>query len=244
MTPTTPSGNAYFLLLVDNYSWFMWTTLLPTKDCTATAIKCIQAAAELESGQKLCILHTDRGGEFTAVSFSTYCIELGVRCELTAPYSPQQNGVVKRRNQTVVAMARSMLRAKNLPDKFWGEVVVTAVYILNRTSCKGIEGKTPFELWYGRTPAVHHLCVSDCVVHVKNTKPNLKKLEDRSKPMIFVGYEAGSKAYRVYDPATQRVRVSRDVVFDEEACWQWGRALPLHQLRRTSPTLWWNIPPR
>jgi hypothetical protein len=95
-----------------------------------------------------------------------------------------------------------MLKAKNLPSKFWGEAVITTVYILNRTSCKGIEGKTLFELWYRRTPAVHHLRTFGCVVHVRNTKPNLKKLEDRSKPMIFVRYEPGSKAYRVYDPAT------------------------------------------
>lgn len=56
-----------------------------------------------------------------------------------------------------------------------------------------------------------------CIVHVKNTKLHLKKLEDRSKPMIFIGYEPGSKAYRAYDSATDRVIVSRDVVFDEEA---------------------------
>jgi hypothetical protein len=79
----------HFLLLVDDYSPFMWTALLPTNDCTGAAIKRIQAAAELESGQKLRILRTHRGGEFIAASLSTYCIELGVRRELTAPYSPK-----------------------------------------------------------------------------------------------------------------------------------------------------------
>jgi hypothetical protein len=163
-------------------------------------------------------LRTDRCGEFTTANLNAFCAELGVRHELTAPYSPQQNGVVERLNQTVVAMALSMLKAKNLPGEFWGEVVITAVYILNRTSCKGINGRTPFERWYGRMPAVHHLRVFGCIVHIKNTKPHLKKLEDRSKRMIFIGFEPGSKAYRAYNPATARVTVTRDVVFDEEAC--------------------------
>jgi hypothetical protein len=61
-----------------------------------------------------------------------------------------------------------------------------------------------------------------CIAHVKNTKPHLKKLEDRSTPMIFVGYEAGSKAYRVYNPVDGRVGVTRDVVFDEGTQWDWG----------------------
>jgi hypothetical protein len=76
----------------------------------------------------------------------------------------------------VVGAARSMLKAKGLPGWFWGEVVVTAVYLLNCASCKVVEGKIPFEVWYGRRPAVHHLRTFGCVIYVKNTKLNLKKL--------------------------------------------------------------------
>lgn len=222
ITPATPSGNRYFLLLVDDFSRFMWVALLGTKDAAPTAIKRIQAAAERKSGRKLLALRTDRGGEFTSAHFDEYCAELGVGRQLTAPYTPQQNGVVERRNQTVVGMARTMIKAKALPGMFWGEAVNTAVYILNRTTTKGTGGKTPYELWKGTTPAVHHLRTFGCVAHVKNIGPNVKKLDDRSKPMIFVGYEPGSKAYRVYDPATRRIHISRDVIFDEEARWEWS----------------------
>jgi transposase InsO family protein len=68
--------------------------------------------AEVESGRKLKVLRTDRGGEFTSMEFRAYCTEEGVQRQLTAPYSPQQNRVVERRNQTVVGMARSMMMAK------------------------------------------------------------------------------------------------------------------------------------
>ncbi len=222
ISPTTPSGKKYFLLLVDDYSRYMWVALLATKDAAPEAIKNIQAIAERKSGRKLRALRTDRGGEFTSGDFTSYCVELGVRRELTAPYTPQQNGVVERRNQTVVGTARSMLKAKGLPGMFWGEAVNTAVYLLNRTMTKGTGGKTPYELWNGIAPGVHHLRTFGCVAHVKTSAPHLKKLDDRSRPMIFVGYETGSKAYRLYDPVAKRLQISRDVVFDEDAQWDWG----------------------
>jgi transposase InsO family protein len=209
ISPVTPSGNRYFLLLIDDYSRYMWVVLPPTKDGAA--------AAERKSGKKLCALRTDHGGEFSANHFKEYLSELGVQQQLTVPYSPPQNGVVERRNQTVVGAARCMLKAKSLPDTFWEEAVATAVYVLNRSMSKGAGGRTPYELWTRSTPAVQHLRTFGCVAHVKNMRPRLPKLEDRSKPMIFVGYEASSMAYRAYDPATKRVHITRDVVFDEEA---------------------------
>lgn len=223
ITPATPGGKKYFLLLVDDFSRFMWMELLPSKDCAPAAIKRIRAATESQSGHKLSSLRTDRGGEFTSSDFTEHCATTGVRRQLTAPYSPQQNGVVERRNQTIVAAARSMLKAKGLPGYFWGEAVATAVYLLNRSPTKSVEGMTPFQAWYGKKPAVHHLRTFGCIVFVKNTAPYLKKLDARSTKMIFVGYEPGSKAYRAYNPVTGRVHITRDVVFDEHAQWDWGQ---------------------
>ena len=118
ITPPTPSGNRYFLLLVDDYSRYMWIALLPSKDGAAVAIKRIQAAAELKAGKPVRALRTDRGGEFLAGDFEQFCIDLGVHRQLSAPYSSQQNGVVERRNQSVVGTARCMLKAKQLPGEF------------------------------------------------------------------------------------------------------------------------------
>jgi hypothetical protein len=120
VSPTTPSGNKYFLLLVDDFSRYMWISLLPSKDQAAGAIKRVQAAVERKSGNLLGGLRTNRGGEFTASQFSEYCAELGIKRELIAPYTPQQNGVVEKRNQCVMAAARCMLKANKLPGMFWG----------------------------------------------------------------------------------------------------------------------------
>lgn len=90
----------------------MWVSLLKSKDGAAAAIQQIKAQAEGESRLKLGALRMDRGGEFTSIEFAEFCAEKGVHCQLMIPYSPQQNGVVERRNGTVVATARSMLKAK------------------------------------------------------------------------------------------------------------------------------------
>ena len=75
----------------------------------------------------------------------------------TAPYTPRQNDVVERRNQTMVGMARSMMKAKKMPAEFWGEAVTTAVFILNRAPTKALKGKTQFKAWHGRKPNVSFL---------------------------------------------------------------------------------------
>jgi hypothetical protein len=72
-----------------------------------------------------------------------------------------------------------------------------------------------YEAWNDEVPAVHYFRTFGCIAHLKVTQPNLKKLNDRSRKSIFIGYEAGSKAYRCYDPVDQRVIISCDVIFDE-----------------------------
>ena len=154
-------------------------------------------------------------------TFQEYCADHGIQHHLTAPYTPQQNGVVERRNQTVLGMARSMMKGMKLPGWFWGEAVTTAVYILNRSPTRSVEGMTPFEAWYGTKPPVHFFRVFGCVAHVKTAGGHQRKLDDRSTPMVFVGYEPCSKAYRFYNPDTKRVVISRDAVFNETRGWDW-----------------------
>jgi hypothetical protein len=103
----------------------------------------------------------------------------------------------------VVGTARSMMKSKGLLGEFWAKVVATAVYVLNRSPTKGVVGRTPYEAWHDKKPAVNHLRTFGCPSYVKNTSPNLKKLDDRSRPMILVGYELGSIGYKVYDPVSR-----------------------------------------
>ena len=136
---------------------------------------------------------------------------------------------MERRNQTIVSTARILMKSMGVPARFWGEAVTTAVYLLNRATTKSVSGMTPYEAWYGRRPNVQHLGTFGCVAHVKVTRPNTKKLNDRSVPMVFLGYEPGSAAYRVFHPPSGRAHVSRDVVFNENTSWDWGTTSPARE---------------
>jgi hypothetical protein len=145
ISPSTPRGNQYFILLVDDVSQFMWVKMLQSKDQATDAIKQYQATTKVEIGRRLRAFCSDRGREFTSAEFAEHCAEHGVRRQLTTPYTPQQNGVVERRNQTVVDTARSMMKAKGLLCMFWAKAVATTVYVLNRSPTKGVADKTLYE---------------------------------------------------------------------------------------------------
>ena len=115
-----------------------------------------------------------------------------------------------------------MLKAKDLPRELWGEAVNTAVYILNRSSSKTLQGQAPHEMWTGRKPSVDHMRTFGSLVHVKVTKGHLSKLEDGSQPMIFIGYELGTKAYKCFDPVNSKVFMSRDAIFEGDEKWTWS----------------------
>jgi transposase InsO family protein len=114
MTSATPGGRHYFLLLIDNLSRYMWVMVLGSKGEAMNAIR----RAEAECGRKLRMLRTDNGGEFTAAEFASYCADEGVQRHYCAPYNPQQNGVIKRRNQTVMGMARALLKQRGMSTVF------------------------------------------------------------------------------------------------------------------------------
>jgi hypothetical protein len=121
-------------------------------------------------------------------------------------------------------MTQALLKQRGMTAVFWGEAVVTTVYILNRSPTKALNGRTPYEAWHGHKLAVSHLRVFGCLAFGKELG-HIGKLDDRSTPAVFIGYAEGSKAYRILDPGTQRVRTMRDVVFDEGRGWTWDKAV-------------------
>ena len=175
ISPSTLGGRRYFLLIIDDFSQLIWVAMLQHKSDALEAFKKLKALAETEKGVKLKALRTDRGGEFTSTEFSNYCISNGIKRDLTAPYSPQQNGVAERKNRTVMSMVRAMLKAKDLPRELWGEATSTTLYILNRSLTKSLKGQNPHEKWTGRRPSVDHMKIFGCIAHVKHVKEASKQ---------------------------------------------------------------------
>jgi Domain of unknown function (DUF4219) len=126
-------------------------------------------------------------------------------------------GVVERKNWTMLDMVRSMLKSKNMPKEFWAEAVRCAVYLQNRCPTVSLENITPQEAWCGVKPSVAHLKVFGSVAYAHVPDPNRTKLDDKSKKLIFIGYDEKSKVYNLYDPLTKKVHVSCDVQVNEES---------------------------
>lgn len=167
------NGSRYFLLFVDDYTHMSWIYFLKHKSEVFVIFKKYKALVETQSGSKIKMLRSDGGGEFTSSEFSEFCHQQGIERQITAPYTPQQNGVAERKNRSLVEMARTMIVDQGLPHKFWAEAVYTSVYLQNRLPTKAIEDDiTPIEKWSDHKPAIDHLKIfgSLCFVHVPKEK--------------------------------------------------------------------------
>ncbi|KAG9450658.1 hypothetical protein H6P81_010623 [Aristolochia fimbriata] len=219
---TSLGGNRYYLTFIDDFSRYTWVYFLKEKSEALNKLKEFKALAENQSRKYIKVLRSDRGGEYTSKAFEEFCKENGILHQLTASYTPQQNGVAERKNRTIMNMARSMMKGKTLPKVYWAEAVDCAVYLLNRYPTKSVKFRTPIEAWSGSKPAVGHLKIFGCIAYAHIPEQRRKKLDDRGEKCIFVGYDSKTKAYKLYNPVTKRLIISRDVEFDEEDCWRWS----------------------
>ena len=107
-----------------------------------------------ETGLRIKCLRSDNGGELTSDEFNKYCEGHGIKRQFSVARTPHQNGVVERKNRSVMEMARTMLNESNLNDKFWGQAVHITLDIMKRGFLRSKTDKTPYELWIGRAENV------------------------------------------------------------------------------------------
>ncbi|KAK2427210.1 putative mitochondrial protein [Trifolium repens] len=221
INPQSNGGNRYFITFTDDFSRKTWVYFLQDKACVFEIFKKFKTLVENESGCIMQCLRTDRGGEFTSTAFNDFCNVNGVKRQLTAAYTPQQNGVSERKNRTLLNMVRSMITARDVPKKFWPEAVKWAAYVMNRCPTFAVRDMTPEEAWSGRKPSVHHFRVFGCLAHVHVPDVHRKKLDGKSIKCVLLGVSEESKAYKLYEPVGKRIIVSRDVIFEESKSWNW-----------------------
>src|SRR5947207_4662655 len=169
---------------------------------------------ENQTEKKVKKLRTDNGMEFCSNQFNSYCKSEGIVRHYTIPYTPQQNGVAERMNRTIISKARCMLSNAGLDRQFWAEAASTACYLINRSPSIAIDKKTPIEVWSGSPADYSQLRVFGCTAyaHVDNGK-----LEPRAIKCIFLGYKSGVKGYKLWNPQTKKVVISRNIIFNESA---------------------------
>ncbi len=178
-----------------------------------------KAMVEKEKGVSIKCLRSDGGGEYFSNEFSEYLKEHGIQRKYSCSYSPQQNGVVERKNMHIAKVAGAMLNEKNLTNYFWVEAITTIVYIMNRTPTATVHGMTPEEKFTSKKPDVSHLIVFGCIAYVRVHDDKRSKLDPKAEKCIFIKYSLEQKGYRCFNPSTRKLQLSRDVVFDEMVNW-------------------------
>nr|GEU51275.1 hypothetical protein [Tanacetum cinerariifolium] len=129
--------------------------------------------------------------------------------------TPQQNGVVERRNRTLVEAARTMLIFSKAPMFLWAEAVATACYTENRSLIHTSHHKTPYEIVHNKKPDLTFFRVFGALCYPTNDNEDLRKLQPTADTGIFVGYAPSRKGYRIYNKRTQRIIETIHVQFDE-----------------------------
>lgn len=210
-------GARYFLLFKDDCTGYRYVYFLKKKLEALQHSRHLVLTIERDTGNKLMKFRSDRGGQFMSSDFETFLLEQKIARQTSAPYTPQQNGFIERDNRTMVEAARSMLHAKGLPLRLWAEAVNWAVHVLNRTFNSRCKDKTPFERIFGMKPSVDHYRIFGCKAYLFVRDGVRSKLDAKSKETILVGYSNSSKAYQLWEPQTNKVQESSDVVFDEGA---------------------------
>nr|GFB40125.1 hypothetical protein [Tanacetum cinerariifolium] len=160
-------------------------------------------------------IRTDNGTEFVNQTLRDYYEEVGISHETSVAHSPQQNGVVERRNHTLIEAARTMLIYAQDPLFLWAEAVATACFTQNRSIICLRHGKTPYELLLSKLPDLSFFHVFGALCYPTNDSENLGKLQPKADIRIFIGYAPSKKAFRIYNRRTRRIVETIHVDFDE-----------------------------
>ncbi|GAB1862403.1 hypothetical protein CAJAP_03482 [Camponotus japonicus] len=215
MQTVTPGKKRYILTLIDDYSKYTVVYLMEHKSEVTEKIQEYINNMKTKFKKVPKIIRSDQGREYVNASLKNFLRKEGIEMQYTVGYAPEQNGTAERKNRYFMEMARCMLIDANLPNKYWGEAVCTANYLQNRLYTK-VTGTTPFERWYKKKPSLQHIHVFGSEVYAHVPKELRRKLDEKAKKFIFVGYAENAKGYRLLDMRTDRVIISRDVNFLDE----------------------------
>jgi transposase InsO family protein len=155
-------GGKWYVLVVDDYSCYSWVFFLESKDEVFKHFQSLSLRLNNEHPNCLKAIHSDNGIESRNASFDEFYLEHDIDQQFFTPRIPQQNGVMKQKNRTLVEMTRTMLDEHRTPRRFWADAINTACYISNQIFLCLILHLTPFELRFGCNPSVSHLRPFGC----------------------------------------------------------------------------------
>ncbi|GJT28280.1 retrovirus-related pol polyprotein from transposon TNT 1-94 [Tanacetum coccineum] len=199
MRVQTINGKKYILVIVDDYSRFTWVKFLRSKDETPAVVIKFLTQIQVGLNKTVRFIRTDNGTEFVNKTLYDHYEKVGIFHQKTVPRTPQQNGVVERRNRTLVEAARTMLIFSKAPMFLWAEAVATACYTQNRSLIHTRHDKTPYELVHIKKPDLTFFRVFGALCYPTNDSQDLGKRQPTADIGIFVGYAPIRKGYRIYN---------------------------------------------
>lgn len=248
MSVASFGGSRYFATFVDDFSRYVHVYTLKQKselplvfhDFVVMVQKQMSSSGSDNGHYQVKRIRSDNAQEYVGKGFQTVCKKFGIIHELSAPYTPEQNGVAERMNRTLVELARSMLYSMNMPTAFWAEAIHTAAYIRNRVpgrwnakdkliEIEQVDGATeveqdrygdvctcPYESWHKKKPSFSHLKVFGCVAYGHIDVSLRTKWDAKAIKCVMVGYCDGDRAWRLWNPKSKRFIGCRSVIFDEK----------------------------
>ncbi|GJU44453.1 retrovirus-related pol polyprotein from transposon TNT 1-94 [Tanacetum coccineum] len=176
------NGKRHILVIVDDYSRYTWTLFLRSKDETPEVLKDFLTMIQKNLQALVISVRTDRGTEFLNKTLNAFFKEEGIEHQTSTPRTPEQNGVVERRNRTLVEAARTMLSASKLPLFFWAEAIATTCYTQNRSIIIPTHEKTAYYIINDRKPSIKHLHIFGCTCYLTRDGKNLDKMKEKGDP--------------------------------------------------------------
>ena len=153
------------------------------------------------------------GGEFQALT--SYLKEHGIHHRISCPYTPEQNGTAERKHMHLIETTLTLLKNASLPEKFWDEAVSTSTFLINRMTTPILQHKSPYEVLFNIKPDYNLLRTFGCLCYPYLRPYSPHKLSARSEQCIFLGYSSFHIGYRCLSLSTNRLYISRNVIFEE-----------------------------
>nr|GFB38581.1 retrovirus-related Pol polyprotein from transposon TNT 1-94 [Tanacetum cinerariifolium] len=209
------NGKRYVLVVVDDYSRYTRVFFLHSKDEASDVIISFIKKTQVNLQLQVQRVRTDNGTEFKNKTLAKFFDEVGITQQFFAARTPQQNGVVKRRNRTLVEYVRTMITFPNLPLFLWAEAIATACFTQNHSIIHKRFDKTPYEFMNKRKPNIKFFRVFGCRCCFLNDYEDVGNLKAKGDIGVFVGYSKESTAFRIYNKQTRKIHESVNVNFDE-----------------------------